>query len=86
VIDVHFAFLPACPQVSKQANVTELFETMNCWRFDCILSASKIPSDDQNTDFFCLAANLHEFLQSSWCMQVTVPFMSVLTPEHKFQN
>jgi hypothetical protein len=29
---------------------------------------------------------LHEFLQSSWCMQVTVPFMSVLTPEHKFQN
>ncbi len=35
---------------------------------------------------FVSAANLHEFLQSSWCMQVTVPFMSVLTPEHKFQN
>jgi hypothetical protein len=58
VIDVHFAFLPACPQVSKQANVTELFETMNCWRFDCILSANKIPSDDQNTDFFCLCSKL----------------------------
>jgi hypothetical protein len=58
VIDVHFAFLPACPQVSKQANVTELFETMNCWRFDCILSASKIPSDDQNTVFFCLCSKL----------------------------
>ncbi len=56
--DVHFAFLPACLQVSKQANVTELFETVNGWIFDCILSANKIHSDDQNTDFFCLCSKL----------------------------
>jgi hypothetical protein len=84
--DVHFVFLPACRQVSKQANLTELFETMNCWSFDCILSADKIFLMIETQISFVSAANLHEFLQSSWCMQVTVPFMSVLTPERKCEN